>query len=131
MYIRFEEISNVHFARSDVSTRTFDFEILLKSGHNLVFNNMEKYENFRMTPNFREEYNKLYDFVSKKNVLIRNANRIDKPKYKEDAFAGSDDDIDPYKEGLKAGARRKSAVAADSDSDSEDGKFIRLALIFR
>ena len=30
LYIRFEEIDNVHFARSDVSTRSFDFEILKK-----------------------------------------------------------------------------------------------------
>uniref|UniRef100_A0A914CW44 FACT complex subunit SSRP1 n=1 Tax=Acrobeloides nanus TaxID=290746 RepID=A0A914CW44_9BILA len=111
MYIRFEEISNVHFARSDVSTRTFDFEILLKSGHSFVFNNMEK-----------EEYNKLYDFVNAKGLIIRNANRLDKPKYKEDVFAGSDDDIDPYKEGLKAEARKKG-VAAESESDSEDEDF--------
>jgi len=30
LYIRFEEIENVHFARSDASTRSFDFEILEK-----------------------------------------------------------------------------------------------------
>ena len=63
----------------------------------------------------------MYDFVNAKGLIIRNANRLDKPKYKEDVFAGSDDDIDPYKEGLKAEARKKG-VAAESESDSEDGQ---------
>lgn len=36
------QVSSVHFARSDVSTRSFDFEIELKSGATLVFNSVEK-----------------------------------------------------------------------------------------
>lgn len=36
------KVSSVHFARSDVSTRSFDFEIELKSGQVLVFNSVEK-----------------------------------------------------------------------------------------
>lgn len=42
MYIRFEEIDNVHFARSDVSTRSFDFEILQKTGTSLLFSSVGK-----------------------------------------------------------------------------------------
>lgn len=42
MYIRFEEISTVNFARSDVSTRSFDFEVELKAGVTHVFNSVEK-----------------------------------------------------------------------------------------
>jgi structure-specific recognition protein 1 len=42
LYIRFEEVDNVHFARSDVSTRSFDFEIVQKSGQAIVFGNIGK-----------------------------------------------------------------------------------------
>jgi structure-specific recognition protein 1 len=42
MYIRFEEISTVNFARSDVATRSFDFEVELKAGITHVFNSVEK-----------------------------------------------------------------------------------------
>lgn len=42
MYIRFEEVQCVYFARSDVSTRSFDFEVELKNGTKYVFNSIEK-----------------------------------------------------------------------------------------
>ncbi|VDM82076.1 unnamed protein product [Strongylus vulgaris] len=85
MYIRFEEVASVHFARSDVSTRSFDFEIELKSGQVLVFN-------------------------SDKN-------------YAEDRFAGSDDEIDPYKETVKAEGKERTGAESDDDSDSEDDDY--------
>ncbi len=42
IYVRFEEVSNVNFARSDVSTKSFDFEIENKQGFTYNFNNIEK-----------------------------------------------------------------------------------------
>ncbi|VDN54982.1 unnamed protein product [Dracunculus medinensis] len=111
MYIRFEEISSVNFARSDVSTRSFDFEIEMKTGNTYVFNSVEK-----------EEYNRLYDFVTNKRLRIRNAKRLDKPTYVEDTFEGSDDEIDPYKETLKQEAREKEEASSD-DTDSEDDDY--------
>ena len=42
MYIRYEEVTVVHFARSDVSTRSFDFEVELNNGNIHVFNSVEK-----------------------------------------------------------------------------------------
>ena len=65
MYIRYEEVRVVHFARSDVSTRSFDFELELKSGTTLVFNSIEK-----------DEYSRLFDFVSKKKLPIQNAKKV-------------------------------------------------------
>ncbi|CAJ0598439.1 unnamed protein product [Cylicocyclus nassatus] len=111
MYIRFEEVASVHFARSDVSTRSFDFEIELKSGQVLVFNSVEK-----------EEYNKLYDYVQNKHLRIRNAKKMDK-NYAEDRFAGSDDEIDPYKETVKAEGKERTGAGSDDDSDSEDDDY--------
>lgn len=37
------QISCVNFARSDVSTRSFDFEIEMKGGSLLIFNSVEKF----------------------------------------------------------------------------------------
>ncbi|VDM96162.1 unnamed protein product [Thelazia callipaeda] len=107
MYIRFEEISCVNFARSDVSTRSFDFEIEMKGGSVLIFNSVEK-----------EEYNRLFDFVNNKHLRIKNAKRLDKPSYTEN-LGGSDDELDPYKETLKKEARDKEGAQSD-ETDSED-----------
>uniref|UniRef100_A0A0N5AUN1 FACT complex subunit SSRP1 n=1 Tax=Syphacia muris TaxID=451379 RepID=A0A0N5AUN1_9BILA len=109
MYIRFEEISTVNFARSDVSTRSFDFEIELKGGSTLVFNSVEK-----------EEYNRLFDFATNKRLRIRNAKRLDKVSYAEDKFAGSDDEIDPYKETVVQEGKDKEAAEESEETDSED-----------
>lgn len=112
MYIRFEEVSSVHFARSDISTRSFDFEIELKVGQTLVFNSVEK-----------EEYNKLYDYVQNKHLRIRNAKKMEKG-YAEDRFAGSDDEFDPYKEHVKKeGKDRAAAAGSDDESDSDDDDY--------
>ncbi|MCP9257658.1 FACT complex subunit SSRP1 [Dirofilaria immitis] len=108
MYIRFEEISCVNFARSDVSTRSFDFEIEMKGGSLLIFNSVEK-----------EEYNRLFDFVNNKHLRIKNAKRLDKPTYTEN-LGDSDEELDPYKETLKQEARNKEAAESDDDTDSED-----------
>ncbi|KAL4003502.1 Structure-specific recognition protein (SSRP1) family protein [Acanthocheilonema viteae] len=107
MYIRFEEISCVNFARSDVSTRSFDFEIEMKGGSLLIFNSVEK-----------EEYNRLFDFVNNKHLRIKNAKRLDKPSY-TGSLGDSDEELDPYKETLKQEARNKEAES-DDDTDSED-----------
>lgn len=103
MYIRFEEISSCHFARSDSGTvtRTFDFEIDLKTGSSLTFSAMDK-----------EENNKLFDYLNKKEIKIRNSHRIDN---KSAGYGSSDeDDIDPYKSTVKAEGREQ-----DDDSDDE------------
>ncbi|CAD5234722.1 unnamed protein product [Bursaphelenchus xylophilus] len=107
MYIRFEEVDNLHFARSDASTRSFDLEIVLRNSQSYTFSNIAK-----------EEYNKLFDFAEKKGLKIRNASRIESNKYKVDAFADSDEELDPYKESLK-----EDAAGDDDESDSEDEDF--------
>jgi hypothetical protein len=43
--------------------------------------------------------------------------------YKEDKFADSDDELDPYREKLKDDARERAAAAGESETDSEDGQF--------
>lgn len=65
MHIRFEEISTVNFARSGGSTRSFDFEIELKSsGVVHTFSSIEK-----------EEYNTLFNFISSKKIPVKNTGK--------------------------------------------------------
>lgn len=69
---------------------------------------------------FREEYNKLFDFVQSKGLKIRNATRLpDKPNYTVNQFKDSDEELDPYKESLKQDVIDRNA--GSNDSDSEDG----------
>ncbi|KAI6232597.1 FACT complex subunit SSRP1 [Aphelenchoides fujianensis] len=97
MYLRFDEIDSVHFARSNASTRSFDFEIVQRSGATLNFSSIPK-----------EEYDALFDFVKKKRLKVRNAKRLEHRAAGEDAFAGSDDEeLDPYREKLKAARRTR------------------------
>lgn len=64
IHIRFEEISSVNFARSGGSTRSFDFEVILKSNAVHTFSSIEK-----------EEYNKLFDFISSKKIHVKNTGK--------------------------------------------------------
>lgn len=61
IHIRFEEVASVNFARGGGSTRSFDFEVELKSGTVHTFSSIEK-----------EEYNKLFDFITAKKLNIKN-----------------------------------------------------------
>lgn len=64
MHIRFEEIASVNFARGGGSTRSFDFEIELKSSNVHTFSSIEK-----------EEYNKLFEFITSKKIYVKNTNK--------------------------------------------------------
>ena len=64
IHIRFEEISSVNFARSGGSTRSFDFEVETKNGVVHTFSSIEK-----------EEYGRLYDFISNKKLRVKNSGR--------------------------------------------------------
>lgn len=64
MHIRFEEIASVNFARSGGSTRSFDFEVELKSSTIHTFSSIEK-----------EEYNKLFDFITTKKIHVKNTGK--------------------------------------------------------
>uniref|UniRef100_A0A0N5B811 FACT complex subunit SSRP1 n=1 Tax=Strongyloides papillosus TaxID=174720 RepID=A0A0N5B811_STREA len=99
MYIRFEDISSINFERSDLTTRTFDFEIDLKNGQTVTFNSIDKDEN-----------NHLIDYVRSKGLNVRNARKTQDIKGRNGG-----DDFDPYREALK-----KDAVSDDDEDESED-----------
>lgn len=106
IHIRFEEIATVNFARSGGSTRSFDFEIELKSGVLHTFSSIEK-----------EEYGRLFDFIREKKLRVKNTGKGDKPNYKED-FGESDDEKEP--DAYLARVKREAAERDDDDDEDED-----------
>ena len=42
VHIRFDEVASVNFARGSTTGRTFDFEVDLKNGTNVIFSNLAK-----------------------------------------------------------------------------------------
>lgn len=105
IHIRFEEINSVNFARGGGTTRSFDFEIELKSGTAHTFSSIEK-----------EEYGKLFDFITSKKLHVKNRGKNDKASYKDD-FGDSDNEAEPdaYLARVKAEAEER-----DDDQGSED-----------
>ncbi|KAK9512299.1 hypothetical protein O3M35_000757 [Rhynocoris fuscipes] len=114
LHIRFEEISSVNFARSGGSTRSFDFEIELKSGVVHTFSSIEK-----------EEYGKLFDFITSKKLRVKNK-KSDKPTYGADDFGDSDDEKEPdaYLARVKREAEeRDEEEGGSSEDESTDEDF--------
>ncbi|XP_028418489.1 FACT complex subunit SSRP1-like [Dendronephthya gigantea] len=110
VHIRFDEISCVNFARvqsgGGTSSRSFDFEVEHKNGSVITFSSIDK-----------EEYSKLFDFVSAKNLKIKNKGIKKKVRTSGDYSGSDEEEHDAYLEQMKAeGAERN-----EDDSDSEDG----------
>lgn len=108
IHIRFEEIASVNFARGGGSTRSFDFEIELTSGVVHTFSSIEK-----------EEYGKLFDFITAKKLRVKNRGKSDKLNYDQD-FGDSDqeDEPDAYLARVKAEAQERDG---EENQDSEEG----------
>uniref|UniRef100_A0A182MYP1 FACT complex subunit SSRP1 n=1 Tax=Anopheles dirus TaxID=7168 RepID=A0A182MYP1_9DIPT len=106
VHIRFEEIATVNFARSGGSTRSFDFEIELKTGTVHTFSSIEK-----------EEYSKLFDFIVSKKLNVKNTGG--KASYKDD-FADSDNEGEPDAYLARVKAEAKERDEDDDGSDSEE-----------
>lgn len=114
VHIRFEEIVSVNFARSGGGTRSFDFEIETKSSVVHTFSSIEK-----------DEYGKLFDFITAKKLRVKNRGKSDKLSYAED-FGNSDQEEEPdaYLARVKAEAEeRDDEGGGDSDESSTDEDF--------
>lgn len=113
LHIRFEEIASVNFARGGGSTRSFDFEVEVKSSVVHTFSSIEK-----------EEYNKLFDFISSKKLRVKNRGKSDKPNYADD-FGDSDKEGEPdaYLARVKREAEERDDDIADSEDESTDEDF--------
>ncbi|XP_070571797.1 FACT complex subunit SSRP1-like [Ptychodera flava] len=115
LHIRFDEITCVNFARGTGSSRYFDFEIETTSNNQFVFSSIEK-----------DEYSKLYDFVSTKRLKIKNVgvkSRVNVGEY--DDLIGSDDEDahDAYLEHVKAEGRQREEYESEESDDESDESF--------
>merc|ERR1712227_715472 len=61
IYIRFDEIDNVNFARASSKQKSFEFHIATKQGQSHIFGTID-----------RPEYGNLFDFVKEHGLKIRN-----------------------------------------------------------
>lgn len=111
LHIRFEELNSVNFARSGGSTRSFDFEVELRSGVIYTFSSIEK-----------EEYPKLFDFVNNKKIRIKNSGKNKAPTASFADFENSDNEAEPdaYLARVKAEAEARSDDEEDEDEGSEE-----------
>lgn len=110
IHIRFEEINSINFARSDGSTRSFDLEIETKASTTHIFNSIEK-----------EEYPRLYDYVSKKKLRIKNrpATQVATTEIADELI--DSDDEDAYLNRVRAeGRAREQGEEEDSEEEDED-----------
>ncbi|GIY29909.1 FACT complex subunit SSRP1 [Caerostris darwini] len=117
VHIRFDEIACVNFARSGGSTRSFDFEIEIKTGMVHTFSSIEK-----------EEYGRLFDFINLKKLRIKNCNlglkSKEKPTYKEDLVDSDvEDEPDAYLQRVKAEGREREEGGGSTDEESSDESF--------
>ncbi|KAL2097366.1 hypothetical protein ACEWY4_006573 [Coilia grayii] len=114
VHLRFEEISSVNFARGTTTTRSFDFEIETKQGAQYTFSSIE-----------REEYGKLFDFVTSKKLSIKNRGFKEGMKGKEDIYSNSDEDEhDAYLERMKEeGKIREEANDSENSEGESDESF--------
>lgn len=111
MHIRFEEISCVNFARGGGSTKSFDFEVELKSGTNHTFSSIEK-----------EEYAKLYDFIVSKKITVKNSGKMTS-NYADDFGDSDKEEPDAYLARVKAEAQERESEESGSDEESTDEDF--------
>lgn len=111
LHIRFEEIACVNFARGGGSTKSFDFEIELKSGTNHTFSSIEK-----------EEYSKLYDFIVSKKLTVKNTGKMTS-NYAEDFGDSDKEEPDAYLARVKAEAEERDSDESGSDEESTDEDF--------
>lgn len=112
IHIRFDEVASVNFARSAGSTRSFDFDVSAKSGTVYTFVGIEK-----------EEYGKLYDFVSQKKLRVKNiGSSLDKkPAYNDDMMGSDDEEAhDAYLQRVKAEGKQREEDEDEDSSEDED-----------
>ncbi|XP_032517083.2 FACT complex subunit Ssrp1 [Danaus plexippus] len=110
VHIRFEEIASVNFARGGASsTKSFDFEIELKSGSVHTFSSIEK-----------GEYDKLFDYITSKKLHVKNTGKNDKALYDDD-FGDSDTEKEPdaYLARVKAEAEERDVDDSDESTDED------------
>ncbi|KAL3319570.1 FACT complex subunit ssrp1 [Cichlidogyrus casuarinus] len=112
IFIRLEEIVSIQFSRGSSLLKSFDLEIETRNGLSHTFTALVK-----------REYETMYNFVSKKNLNVKNieSETNQKASILEDWSEEEDEPHDAYLQQVKA--EGKANAARDSDDESEDEDF--------
>jgi len=105
IFIKFEEVKMVNFARSGGSNRSFDIEINTRGEATYTFSSIEK-----------DEYHRLFEYLKSKKIVVKSTGKMDKSNL--DLRAGAN--IDHFAETVKADA---GSSASDNSMSSDDEDF--------
>merc|ERR1719499_2677134 len=101
IFVKFEDVNVVNFARSGGSNRSFDIEVHTRGDTVYTFSSIEK-----------DEYHRLYDFLKNKKLNVKSTGKMDSSK-----LDLSGDNIDHFAETVKADAGDSSADSMSSDDE--------------
>lgn len=104
IFVKFDDVLAVNFARSGGSNRSFDIEIKTRGDTIYTFSSIEK-----------DEYSRLYEFLKSKKITVKSTGKMDASK-----LDLSSDNIDHYAETVKADAESSSGSDNSMSSDDED-----------
>jgi len=105
IFIKFDDVSSVNFARSGGTNRSFDIEVSTRGDTVYTFSSIEK-----------DEYTRLYEFLKSKKLNVKSVGKMDPSK-----LDLSTDNIDHHAELVKADAASSSEDSNKSmSSDDED-----------
>jgi len=131
IFIKYEDVKHVNFARSGGTNRSFDIEVHTRGDSTYTFSSIEK-----------EEYGKMYDFVKSKKINVKSTGKIDAgnkielgddidhnlAKVKADAvssddsasMSSDDEDFNPDELEAKSAKEEYDSDPSDTGSDTED-----------
>ena len=104
IFVKYEEVKVVNFARSGGTNRSFDIEVHTRGDTVYTFSSIEK-----------DEYHRLYDFLKNKKLNVKSTGKMDSSKLDLSA-----DNIDHFAETVKADAGSDGGSANSMSSDDED-----------
>lgn len=105
IFIKFEDVNTVNFARSGGTNRSFDIEVHTRGDTVYTFSSIEK-----------DEYGRMYEFLKSKKINVKSVGKMDASK-----LDLSTDNIDHHAELVKANAASESEDSNKSmSSDDED-----------
>ena len=101
IFVKFEDVNVVNFARSGGSNRSFDIEIHTRGEAIYTFSSIEK-----------DEYHRLYDFLKSKKLTVKSTGKMDSSK-----LDLSESNVDHFAHTVKADADSESENSMSSDDE--------------
>ena len=108
IFVKFEDVKYVNFARSGGSNRSFDIEIHTRGETNYTFSSIEK-----------DEYHRLYEFLKNKKLNVKSTGKMDSSK-----LDLSESNVDHFAHTVKADADSESENSMSSDDEGLNHKIV-------